>query len=86
MVFRDRPALRFSLKVFAWLEPPRRSDEEKPLMIDSKILHQIAGQLHDMASRETGDVRRNKYLLLATECESLAQTVKDEEKSRLRLV
>jgi hypothetical protein len=68
------------------IEPPLRSDEEKRFMTDSKILHQIAGQLHDMASRETGDVRRHKYLLLATECESLAQTVKDEEKSRFRLV
>jgi hypothetical protein len=55
-------------------------------MTDSKILHQIAGQLHDMASRETGDVRRHRYLLLATECESLAQTLKEEEKSRFRLV
>ena len=53
---------------------------------DSKILHQIAGQLQEMASRETGDFRRQRYLSLAAQCESLAQALKEEEKNRLRLV
>ena len=53
---------------------------------DSKILHQIAGQLQDMASREALDFRRQRYRSLATQCDSLAQKLSEEEKNRLRLV
>jgi hypothetical protein len=53
---------------------------------DSKTLQLIAGQFRDMASRETRDFRRQRYLSLATQCEALAQTLEDEEKKRPRLV
>jgi hypothetical protein len=53
---------------------------------DSKTLHHIAGQLRDMASRETGDFRRQRYLSLAAQCESLAKTLEEEENKRPRLV
>jgi len=39
-----------------------------------------------MASRETGDFRRQRYLSLATQCEALAQTLEEDEKMRPRLV
>ena len=53
---------------------------------DSKTLHQIAGQFRDMASRETGDFRRQRYLSLASQCEALAQILEEDEKKRPRLV
>ena len=53
---------------------------------DTKILHHMAGQFRDMASRETGEFRRQRFLSLAAQCESLAQALEDEESKRPRLV
>jgi hypothetical protein len=53
---------------------------------DSKALHLMAGQFRDMASREAGEFRRQRFLSLAAQCESLAQTLEDEESKRPRLV
>jgi len=74
--------------VFPFAESNRDLFSPKELFMtaDSKTLQLMAGQFRDMASRETRDFRRQRYLSLATQCESLAETLEDEEKKRPRLV